>query len=238
MNIRPYIIINGINSKDVKGLLVCSVPTITKPKIRIQTEEIDGRDGDIVTKLGYGAYDKAIEIGLTKDYDVDEIAGYFNSAGEVVFSNEPDKAYRYAIYDGINFDRLLRFKTASVNFHVQPFKYSYTDRKKIFDAPTSPLMIANYGNVESAPVYFITASGNVALSLNGVNVMNIAFGGSVAQLKIDTENLEAVAVASGALANRSVAGDYNDLRLKKGKNILSWTGNIQKLEIDNFVRWV
>ena len=238
MNIRPYIIINGKNSKDIPGLLIGSIPTITKPKIRTTIEEIDGKDGDIVTVLGYGAYDKPVEIGLYGDYDIDEIAGFFNSSGEIVFSNEPDKCYNFSVYDHIDFERLIRYKTATVTFHVQPFKYSATDRKKIFDSPSSPLQIVNYGNIYSAPVYKIKASGNVALSMNGVHVLNIAFGSSVAEIKIDVAELEAYALPSGALANRSVAGDYNDLRLDTGKNILSWTGNIQSMEIDKFVRWV
>jgi phage-related protein len=63
-------------------------------------------------------------IGLYGDYDIDEVIEYFNSSGEVLFSNEPDKIYRYQINNAIDFDRLLRFRTATVVFHVQPFKYS------------------------------------------------------------------------------------------------------------------
>ena len=50
---RNYIILNGKKSTDINGLLIQSLPPISKPKIRTQIEEIDGRDGDIVTKLGY-----------------------------------------------------------------------------------------------------------------------------------------------------------------------------------------
>lgn len=119
-----YIVLNGMKSTLVKGLLISELPPITKPLIRTKTEEIDGRDGDIVTKLGYAAYDKKMSIGLYGDYDIDEVIEYFNSKGEVLFSNEPDKIYRYEILNAIDFDRLLRFRTATVVFHVQPFKYS------------------------------------------------------------------------------------------------------------------
>lgn len=122
-----YVVLNGKRSTLIKGLLISSLPPITKPLMRTDVETIDGRDGDIVTKLGYAAYDKVITIGLAGDYDVDQVIEYFDSEGEVIFSNEPDKFYRYQILEAIDFERLLRFKTAEVTFHVQPFKYSAVD---------------------------------------------------------------------------------------------------------------
>ena len=98
---RNYIILNGKDSREISGLLIQSLPPISKPKIRTNTEEIDGRDGDIVTKLGYSAYDKELSIGLYGNYNVDEVIEYFNSKGTVVFSNEPDKYYNYEIIDSI-----------------------------------------------------------------------------------------------------------------------------------------
>lgn len=120
---RDYIILNGVNSNTITGLLISTLPPITKPKIRTQTEEIDGRDGDIVTKLGYSAYDKELEIGLYGDFDIDDVIAYFNSEGTVTFSNEPDKFYNYQILDQIDYEKLIRFKKAKVKMHVQPFKY-------------------------------------------------------------------------------------------------------------------
>lgn len=124
-----YITINGIKSNSVKGLIIQSLPPITKPKIRTTIEEIDGRDGDVITKLGYSAYDKEVSIGLYGDFDIDDCIRYFDSEGTVVFSNEPDKYYKFTIIDQIDFERLIRFRTAKVKFHVQPFKYSDVDKK-------------------------------------------------------------------------------------------------------------
>jgi len=122
-----YIILNGVKSTLIKGLLIQSLPPITKPLMRTKTETIDGRDGDIVTKLGYSAYDKAISIGLFGDYDVDEVISFFTTEGKVIFSNEPDKFYQFELIEQIDFEKLIRFKTATVKFHCQPFKYSAVD---------------------------------------------------------------------------------------------------------------
>ena len=124
-----YCILNGVKSSSIKGLLIQSLPAISKPLMRTQIEQIDGRDGDIVTKLGYSAYEKEMSIGLFGDYNIDDIIQFFDSEGEVTFSNEPDKYYNYQIIEQIDFDRLLRYKTAVVKFHCQPFKYATVDRK-------------------------------------------------------------------------------------------------------------
>ena len=92
-----YIILNGNISTNIQGLLISELPPITKPLMRTEVEEIDGRDGDIVTKLGYSAYKKPVKIGLYGDYDIDEVIQYFDSQGTVTFSNEPDKYYNYQI---------------------------------------------------------------------------------------------------------------------------------------------
>lgn len=119
-----YIILNGVNSNTITGLIISSLPPITKPLMRTNIETIDGKDGDIITKLGYSAYDKEITIGLSYNYNVDDVIKYFNSEGTVIFSNEPTKYYKYTILDQIDFEKLIRFKTATVRMHVQPFKYS------------------------------------------------------------------------------------------------------------------
>ena len=87
---RNYIILNNQNSNEITGLLIQTLSPISQPKIRTNIEEIDGRDGDIITKLGYSAYNKEITIGLYGDYDVDQVIAYFtnNQSGQVTFSNE------------------------------------------------------------------------------------------------------------------------------------------------------
>ena len=99
--------LNGVNSNTIAGLLISKLPPISKPLMRTQVEEIDGRDGDIITELGYSAYDKEVEIGLRGNFDVNQVIAYFATEGQVIFSNEPDKYYRYKIIDQVDYSHLV-----------------------------------------------------------------------------------------------------------------------------------
>ena len=233
---RNYIILNGVSSQTVSGLLIQTLPPISKPRIRSEVEEIDGRDGDIVTYLGYGAYDKEFKIGLYGSYDVDEIISYFNSQGTVTFSNEEDKYYNYQIIEQIDFDKLLRFKEATVKMHIQPFKYSAEDNEKTFtiDDETS-INIRNSGNIYSRPVLTITGTGIIEIYLNEIQIFTINMG-SYTSMTIDTNNMNAY--NNNVLLNRYVTGDYDDFKLNVGKNTISWSGTITQIQINNYSRWI
>lgn len=233
---RNYIELNGVSSNTISGLLIQELPPITKPKMRTQIEEIDGKSGDIITELGYSAYDKTISIGLYGDFDIDQIIQYFNSSGTVVFSNEPDKYYNYTILAQIDFNRLIRFRTATVKFHVQPFKYSQEDNSKTFTITNqTSISIRNVGNIYSKPVLTITGSGNIGIYLNGSQIFAIALG-SLTNIVIDTNNMEAY--LGSVLLNRIVTGDYNNFKLNCGVNTITWTGDISQIQIDNYSRWI
>lgn len=238
---RNYIVLNNNSSDEITGLLIQSLPPISKPLVRTTIEEIDGRDGDIVTNLGYSAYDKEISIGLYGNYDVDDVIQYFNSnsKGKVTFSNEKDKYYNYEIINQIDFERLIRFKTAIVTFHVQPFKYSAEDNEKEFtiDDETS-INIRNNGNYISRPIITLYGSGTINLSLNNEQLFVIDLGEEATQITIDTSLMEAYNNETQVLMNRQVTGDYSNFALNVGNNTISWTGTITKIDIQNYSRWI
>lgn len=236
---RNYIILNDKNSNEITGLLISTLPPISKPKIRTTIEEIDGRDGDIVTKLGYGAYDKELQIGLYGDFDINEVISYFDSEGTIVFSNEPDKYYNYKIFEQIDFEKLIRFKTAQVKMHVQPFKYSSVESTRTFTISNEEeITINNSGNYISKPTITITGTGTINLSVNGYEVLVIELGENSNSITIDTTNMEAYNQNTKELMNRDVTGDYDNLYLNIGKNIISWTGTITEIQIQNYSRWL
>lgn len=360
-----YCVLNGVKSNTVKGLLIQELPPISKPLIRTEIEQIDGRDGDIVTPLGYSAYDKQMKIGLFGDFNIDDVIAYFDSAGKVTFSNEPDKYYNYRIIQQIDFTRLLRFREATVTFHVQPFKYStvgddvtaspnrfqgvpdydttkngvtvnarggnvgfggsgekgYTE----FYLPISPVTLApgtytlnltangtgatacpvrligelpsdadsfggnyitlqenatvstkatltaaktfnylwfyvtpsvplnfvleisvvndgftsvdvvNMGNTLARPTIAVNGSGIVNIAINGNDVLTLSLGTNES-ITIDAAAMNAY--QGDLLKNRQVAGDYSNVVLQPGTNTVSWSGDVNSVEITNVSRWI
>lgn len=236
---RNYITLNGKNSNEINGLLIQELPPISKPQIRTEVEEIDGRDGDIVTKLGFAAYDKEFTVGLYKDFDINEIIAYFNSEGTAVFSNESDKYYNYQIIDQIDFERLVRYRTATVRMHCQPFKYSTEERTRSSTSlADKTFSITNSGNIYSKPAVTVYGTGTINLSLNGKQLFVIELGETDNYLTIDADKLEAYQDTTETLMNRSVDGDYNNLKLEVGRNTFTWSGELTKIEVSNYSRWI
>ena len=238
---RNYIILNGQNSNEITGLLIQSLPPISQPKIRTNIEEIDGRDGDIITKLGYSAYNKEISIGLYGDYDVDDVIAYFtnNQSGKVTFSNEPDKYYNYEILEQIDFERLIRFKTATVKMHIQPFKYSNVEKIKSFTITNqTSINVRNTGNYVSKPTITITGTGTINLSLNNEQLFVINLGDTSTQIALDINNMNAYNPTNNVFMNRAVTGNYDNFVLNVGSNTISWTGTITQIQIENYSRWI
>lgn len=194
-SIIPKITINGKESTEISGLIIVSLPPITKPAMRAVAEEIDGRDGDQIEKLGFSAYDKTIRIALSGNYDVDDVIEYFNQDGIITFSNEPDKYYRFKQLEGIDFEKLMRYKTADVVFHCQPFKFSITEEELTFFEPHS-VSITNAGNIYSKPEIALTGHGNMEMGINGSPVLAVDFGDEQQTIIIDTEKMNAYGTKS------------------------------------------
>lgn len=231
-----YIILNGVKNTYIQGLMIQALPSITKPQIRTNIETIDGRDGDIITKLGYSAYDKQLLIGLYGDYNIDEVIEYFNSEGTVTFSNEDDKYYKYQILESIDFERLIRYRQATVTLHVQPFKYSLSEGEPEYLVRNdSEVQINNSGNIFSKPIITLTGSDTCGIYLNSSQVFSIEFG-TDDSITIDTEALEAY--SGTTLKNRIVTGNYDDFYLRVGVNRIAFTGDVQNFSIKNYSRWL
>ena len=225
----------GIDSDTITGLIISELPPISKPKMKTTITKIDGRDGDIIEELGYESYTKNIKIGLTKNYDINQVIKYFTGSGDLIMSNEPDKVYKCRIIDKVDYNKLLRFKTATVKFYTQPFKFKKDEPKVILsiDEETS-VMVNNIGLEKSKPIIKLTGSGTVDLQLNGATVLNYTFPENETEVIIDS--IQEEAYHDGIFKNRNMVGEFPILEL--GENIISWSGSLTRIEIDPKSRWL
>lgn len=229
-----YVIFNNVDSRTIEGLIISKLPPITKPKMRVQETEIDGVDGSIIEELGYEAYDKEIKIGLTYNYNVEQIIKYFNGEGKIVFSNEPNKFYKVKIIDQIDYDKLLRFKTATIKFRTQPFKYLYGETYQKFENPTGTIISINEGLENSKPIVKIKGSGTVEFKLEGVSVFSYRFPSNETDVTIDSEKQDAYLGVD--LKNRNMTGEFPIF--KSGKNNITLVGNVTEINITANSRWL
>lgn len=220
------------SSSEIPGLLICELPPISVPKIRRSIIEIEGRDGDIVENLGYESYTKILSIALTKNYDVNEIINFFAGAGKLVLSNEPDKYYNAQIIDGIDFNRLINFKTAKVKFYVQPYKFKLNEEKF---TGTNELTVTNAGYIDSLPKITIVGSGNIDFKLNNTTIFSLELGTETETIVIDSTLEEAYGI-DGVLKNNKMIGDFP--KLISGNNTITVDGTVTSLEVEPNSRWL
>ena len=50
--------------------------------------------------------------------------------------------------------------------------------------------------------------------------------------------MNAIDEETGLLVNRLVVGNYDNIRLNKGSNIIGISGNVTKVKISNYSRWI
>lgn len=230
-----YIIWNDIDSRNIPGLLVCELPSISRPKMRTQITEIEGKDGDISDNIGYASYDKTLKIALTKNYDINAIAKYFSGSGKVTFSNEIDKCYHAEITEQIDFERLLKFKTAAVKFHTQPFKYLVDEELVSLNIDNeTEIYVVNQGLEPSKPIVTLFGEGIVEISINGYAQFQVDIDDNF--LTVNSEIEECYMNSLTTLKNRNMTGVFP--LLQPGKNTITWTGNLTKIEIYPRSRWL
>jgi predicted phage tail component-like protein len=229
-----YVIFNEKDSRLLKGLIISELPPITKPRLSVLETKIDGVDGSIIEELGYEAYDKEMQIGLKADADIDEIIDFFNGEGNIVFSNEPDKFYKVKVIDQIDFARLVRFRTATIRFRTQPFKYLYKETYQKFENPTGMLVAINEGLVNSKPLIKLKGSGTVEFKLEGVTIFAYIFPSGENEVIIDSEKQDAY--LGTVLKNRNMIGEFP--LFKKGKNTITLSGAVTELTVIANSRWL
>lgn len=229
------IIWKGKSSKEIDGLIITDLPPITKPKMKTNKTEIDGRDGDIVEKVGYESYTKSVGIGLARNFNIDEVINYFTGEGELVLSDEPNKVYLASIYDSIEYDRLLRMRKATIKFYVQPYKYLKNEDKVELDVTThTSVEVINKGLEISKPIISLEGSGTVEIIVNNTNIFKYTFPND--ETKVIIDSLEEEAYYEGIYKNRNMLGEFP--KLSVGSNVISWTGTLTKISIEPKSRWL
>lgn len=221
---------NGENNEDY-SVKVKKRPNIPTSVHRYTEVSIPGRDG-VLHKDEKSNEDIQIDVEfnfISENYMhiLRNIKKWLTGTGKLSFSYDRDFFYKVK---KITFDtsevtmkKLVNFTT---HFTCEPYLYSEDGQQELI----SPTWLYNDG-YEACPLYKIYGVGECELNVNG-KIMKANVGQN---LIIDVEREIAYRI-DGNVANTSISGHYEDLRLKAGNNSISITKDFILKIIPNW-RW-
>lgn len=198
---QPWFIWKNKNSY-TEGLWISKLPSIIRADERNEEIVIPGRPGSLIMLEGediYDSYVKECVVQLPNTRNVETLLAWLCGSGDVVFSNEPEKAYEAIITSKVEFQRIGNtLLQATIPFFVKPYKKSRYGDDAI--TITTSGTIRNLGNVASKPI--VTVTGGTSVEIAGVEM---TFGGS-GTLVVDCENH--IVTQNGDIFTGSVTGEF------------------------------
>lgn len=171
------------------------------------------------------------EATIVEDNMLRQIYSTFQGVGQLIISTEPDKYYN-ASAQVITPDNIVRYMNKiTLGFECQPFAYA-VDNEPI-DLKNEGLNTASIeigGSYYCQPIYQITGSGNITLSVNSASLFTLY-------------NVDGYVTVDTAL----MMCHKNGLHIKSsgklpfmspGTNYLSWSSNVTKMEVTKNERWL
>ena len=217
---------NGVRCTQY-GIHVLEQPPVTIPSERVAFTDVPGRSGSLTQLEGDDVYDDMVLTATCLIDDpsrIPEIAAWLRGSGTVTFANRQDGFYHARVVNQIPFEKILRGNphcSFAINFRCKPFWY-LSDVEPI-TLTTSGTFITNPGSVASEPVMTVYGSGEITLMV-GMTITELEITDKI------TLNTPLMETYSGSISmNDCMSGDFPSLL--PGKNAVSWSGNVSRVEI-------
>lgn len=231
---EPYFIFKGINSKKMR-LQISTLPEIIKPKRRITSIVIAGRNGDLIEDSGtYEGYTLNIACGIEHitQTELEKLWEWLDGAGDLILSTEPTRVYKARVDNNINLsDMYWVFQNFLLQFDVEPFKYS-VNKSNDFVTLTKSGTLHNKGTYYAEPILKVYGSGTVSIQINGVSY---SCKNVTDYVTIDS-TLQMVYKNNTNKNTDYIANDFP--KFKKGENNITFLSNVTKIEIEPNWRWL
>lgn len=225
------------------GVYLLSLPKRTKPKVKGKSLSVAGRNGDIWMPDGsYDVISVKIDLAIPNTLDGNALSAvndWLNGSGELIFSDEPNRAYHARVDKPISYQTFIKRTTSqkfTVDFTCQPFKYLYPAEPTI----TTTAMTYTLQNpllAESAPLIKITTTSTadftLSLEQDSETVWSADFSGvPTGGIVIDSELLDAFSLDYNAFYNAYMSGEFP--KIPVGESVLRCavdSGTVSKIEI-------
>lgn len=209
-----------------KGIVVEKIPTITKGKKRVDTYEVEGRNGLLMVDKGtYDSFICSLSCHFNEIHDIDEIKSFLDGYGKLTIDGE--KEYEAIINNQIDFEEVDRsgFRKFPLQFLCNPIAHDIQSTLVEITEPTS-LTINQTAN--TYPIITIEGTGDVVVYINN-KAFNLYDLNSEYTYTLDCNAKEIVDQLGRNCSNQM---RYDFPYLKPGENTISYTGTITSFEIE------
>lgn len=218
---------NGVKCTDY-GIYVTELPPLTIPEERVTFTNVPGRSGSLTTLEGDYVYEDMVLTAtcvISDPSKITEIAGWLRGSGTVTFANRDGGFYYARVTNQIPFEKILRgnpHRSFVVNFRCKPFFYLEDVQSIILT--TSGSFITNPEEVPSEPIITVTGSGEITLMV-GMSIVELS--DMTGSITLDSELQEAYNGTTSM--NNRMSGEFP--LILPGRNAVSWTGSVTRVEI-------
>ena len=217
---------NGVRCTQY-GIHVLEQPPVTIPSERVTFTDVPGRSGSLTQLEGDDVYDDMVLTAtclITDPSRIPKIAAWLRGSGTVTFANRQGGFYHARVVNQIPFEKILRgnpHRSFAINFRCKPFWY--LSDVGLITLTTSGTFITNPGSVASEPVITVYGYGEITLMV-GMTITELEI---TDKITLDTPLMEAYSGSTSM--NSCMSGDFPSLL--PGKNAVSWSGNVSRVEI-------
>lgn len=209
-----------------KGIIVENIPTIIKGKKRIETYEVEGKNGLLMVDKGtYDSFIVSLSCHFNEIHDIDEIKSFLDGYGKLSIDGE--REYEAVVNNQIDFEEIDRsgFRKFPIQFLCNPIAHDIQSTSVEITEPTS-LTINQTAN--TYPIITIEGTGDVVVYINN-KAFNLYDLNSEYTYTLDCNAKEIVDQLGRNCSNQM---RYDFPYLKPGENTISYTGTITSFEIE------
>lgn len=210
---EPYFIWKGQDSRDW-GIWVTELPAPTRAKERTEEITIPGRAGALLYKEGdnvHDAYIKECVVTIRSEAAFDGLLEWLSGAGDLILSNEPDRAYTASVAAEVKFTKISNsLKKATIPFYVHPHKAQFPPESTI--TLTADGAVYNPGTVASRPLVAVTFTQTATVVIGTTPMVftahPVAEGESYTEETIYVDCDAEIITDSGGIWQGTSSGDF------------------------------
>lgn len=232
----------GIRNDDPSlDVRMIAPPTRPHPARKGELIDVPGVNGKLFQDEG--VFDRilvTLPCATTDNSNIDAISGWLSGEGDLVFGDEPERAYHARItkeFSRSNRMPRLRGQSFNITFDCEPFRYNVHPEADA-DVYTSGETITNPGTWPSAPLLTVNGTGDGTLMIGNETLI---FNDLIGYIIVDCEAKIAYTGGTSAadpmmLATQHLTGEWPVIQ--PGASFVSFTGGIKSVVITPRWRWL